>query len=613
MKQLLLFLSVMVCSSNILFAQNAQKDTVQVLGYYESGNVVGTLNEAVDAARADGTINNTVFKLTPYEVYVLSRSIFMSIGQNLEIVAPKPLRAGDADPQTVQNSAPPQIVWTQETIDRQYIIQTYGNVVLKNIWVRYADLLGGQVSCSITFEDSSAVQGDDQESGYFEGVIFDYCPIGSEAGGAITVKADHFIGEFQDCYFRNLSDNHFQYYGRAISFPFQSTGFHYDSLLFENCTFTNLSRIVMMEGGEYGSDVRLNHCTLLNGVEWVIQTQGISETLSITNSIFVNPYMFGHRAVDVCDDNQDFDDYENGLCDSPGGGLINGITAVDSLAIEVPFTDYDRKMYIGNNAYMYQDWYLAWYRDCTWCQDLIRTRRSEELRNPSPMLGAAEIAFIDSTDENGNKVFTTLNVDWPTIFDADPVFMVPPINEDTLKLFIQGRWGTGLDIDWSYYPNSGFLQLWPLPENLAYTNADYMTAAMGNFPLGDLNWFPEQRAAWGAQKDAEWVSIDNFLNNGVTSVKQADGSLPAGYSLGQNYPNPFNPTTNIEYSISTSGHVSLKVFNNLGQEVATLFEGNRQAGKHVATFDGSGLASGVYLYRLESGNVSLAKKFVLMK
>jgi hypothetical protein len=140
-----------------------------------------------------------------------------------------------------------------------------------------------------------------------------------------------------------------------------------------------------------------------------------------------------------------------------------------------------------------------------------------------------------------------------------------------------------------------------------------MTAAMGNFPLGDLNWFPEQRAAWGAQKDAEWVSIDNFLNNGVTSVKQADGSLPAGYSLGQNYPNPFNPTTNIEYSISTSGHVSLKVFNNLGQEVATLFEGNRQAGKHVATFDGSGLASGVYLYRLESGNVSLAKKFVLMK
>ena len=91
MKRILLFLAVMFCLSTLSFAA---KDTVNVPGFYESGGVApdnyGTLNDAIDAARTNGTINNTVFKLTPYDVYVLSRSIFMSFGENLEIVAPKP-------------------------------------------------------------------------------------------------------------------------------------------------------------------------------------------------------------------------------------------------------------------------------------------------------------------------------------------------------------------------------------------------------------------------------------------------------------------------------------------------------------------------------------------
>src|SRR3990172_5099270 len=150
MKQRLLILLVMLCLSSLL---HAQKDTVSVQGYYATGGTYGTLNDAIETAITNGTINNTVFKLAPFEIYVLSRSIYLDHGQNLEIVAPKPLRAGDADAQTVQNSAPPQIVWTEEGIDRQYIIQSYGDVVLKNVWVRYADILGNKVSSSITFEN----------------------------------------------------------------------------------------------------------------------------------------------------------------------------------------------------------------------------------------------------------------------------------------------------------------------------------------------------------------------------------------------------------------------------------------------------------------------------
>lgn len=612
MKHSLLFLLVMLCFSSMLYAQ---KDTVSVQGYYESGNQYGTLNDAIDAAIANGTINTTVFKLTPYEIYVLNRSIYLDHGQNLEIVAPKPLRAGEGTAEEVQNSAPPQIVWTEEPIDRGYIIQSYGDVVMKNIWVRYADILGNKVaSSSIVFENQQ--DANDPEQGDFDGCIFDYAGIGVEAGGAITVKANHFVGNFTNCYFRNLSDNHFQYYGRAVSFPYQSTEWHYDKLLFENCTFTNISRIVMMEGNEYGDNIHINHCTMLNSIEWVVQTQGLLRNASITNSIFVNPYVYGYRALDVCDENQDYGDFEDGLCDPPGGGLLNGITPVDSLSIVVPFTDYDRKLFVGNNVYAFTDYMKAWYTECDWCREQTRQRRPEELFHPPPMLGENEIAFIDSTDALGNKAFKTLNVDWSTIYDVSPDFIVEATNQDTFLLFVRYKWNSNADVDWSYRPEAGFNQTWPLPENLAYNNIAYQTAAMGGFPLGDLNWYPDKLEAWKAQRDAEWTTINNWLTYGTpnpSSVKETAGPVPTNYSLEQNYPNPFNPTTQIEYSIPTAGFVSLKVFNALGQEVATIFSGHQKPGKYVATFDASGLSSGVYMYRLQADGVSIIKKLLLME
>ncbi|HLG38578.1 MAG TPA: T9SS type A sorting domain-containing protein [Chitinophagaceae bacterium] len=616
MKQLLLFLSVMVCLSSTLYAQ---KDTVAVPGFYESGAIApdnyGTLNNAIETAIANGTINNTVFKLTPYEAYVLSRSIFIDHGQSLEIVAPKPLRAGDGTPEEVQNSAPPQIMWTEEAIDRAYIIQSYGDVTVKNVWFRYADFLGSKVSSSITFENQNADA--DPEIGNFDGCLFDYDGIGSEAAGAICVKADHFVGNFQNSYWRNNSDNHFRYYGRAISFPYQSSGWHYDSLLFENCTFTNLGRIVMQEGNEYGDNVHINHCTMLNSLEWVFQSAGWIRNASITNSIFLNPSVLGYRALDVCDDNQDYDDFEDGLCDPPGGGLINGITAVDSFGFTVPFTDFDRKIFIGNNAYAFSQYLLDWYKGCGWCKTQIQQRHPEELYNPSPMLGEDEIAFIDSVDGDNNKVFKTMNVDWNTIFDADPDFIVEATNEDTFLIFVEYKWSTAADVDWSYEPYAAFKQVWPLPENMAYNNAAYQTAAMGNLPLGDLNWWPAQLPAWEAQRDAEWTTINNWLNygdpNGPSGVREILGVIPDEYALQQNYPNPFNPVTNIQYSIPVSGNVSLIIYNSLGQLVATIFNGDQQAGSYIAEFDASGLASGIYMYQLQSGNVTLTKKFVLMK
>ena len=99
----------------------------------------------------------------------------------------------------------------------------------------------------------------------------------------------------------------------------------------------------------------------------------------------------------------------------------------------------------------------------------------------------------------------------------------------------------------------------------------------------------------------------------ITFVDNKTKIAPSVFELNQNYPNPFNPITNIEYSIPVSSRISLNVYNSYGQIVAILFEGYQKAGTHVAEFNASGLTSGVYIYRLESGNAYLAKKFILMK
>jgi len=98
----------------------------------------------------------------------------------------------------------------------------------------------------------------------------------------------------------------------------------------------------------------------------------------------------------------------------------------------------------------------------------------------------------------------------------------------------------------------------------------------------------------------------------VTSVREV-GGLPDGFALEQNYPNPFNPTTNIRYSIPNSSFVTLKVYDMLGKEVATLMDGEQTAGSYVADFDAAALANGVYVYRLQAGSFSSAKKMVVLK
>ncbi len=101
----------------------------------------------------------------------------------------------------------------------------------------------------------------------------------------------------------------------------------------------------------------------------------------------------------------------------------------------------------------------------------------------------------------------------------------------------------------------------------------------------------------------------------ITSVSNDGKKVPSRFSLSQNYPNPFNPTTTITYDIpaGTYGHTSLRVYNILGREVATLVNETKAAGTYHVTFDASKLPSGIYFYRLQSGSFTQTKKLVVLK
>lgn len=96
-------------------------------------------------------------------------------------------------------------------------------------------------------------------------------------------------------------------------------------------------------------------------------------------------------------------------------------------------------------------------------------------------------------------------------------------------------------------------------------------------------------------------------------VVQNDGRKPSTFQLYQNYPNPFNPSTVIRYSLPANGNVVLKVYNVLGNEVATLVNEKKEGGTHAVEFDGSTLPSGIYTYRIQSGEFTATKKLLLLK
>ena len=107
------------------------------------------------------------------------------------------------------------------------------------------------------------------------------------------------------------------------------------------------------------------------------------------------------------------------------------------------------------------------------------------------------------------------------------------------------------------------------------------------------------------------INVDT--NDIPTSIGNNQNLSLSDFKLYQNYPNPFNPETSINYMLPESGFVSLKVYNVMGKNVATLVNNKQENGNYEVTFNGENLPSGIYFYRLEANGTTINKKMILLK
>ncbi|MFA7361757.1 MAG: T9SS type A sorting domain-containing protein, partial [Candidatus Kapaibacterium sp.] len=128
--------------------------------------------------------------------------------------------------------------------------------------------------------------------------------------------------------------------------------------------------------------------------------------------------------------------------------------------------------------------------------------------------------------------------------------------------------------------------------------------------LGGNNFFGATATDQMYVDDYSYMPNANWI---ITGVTQNGNTVPTEYALSQNYPNPFNPTTKINFALPKSGLVTMKVYDILGKEVATLVNEVRNAGSYTLDFNASNLTSGTYFYRLESNGFVGTKKMMLVK
>jgi hypothetical protein len=256
--------------------------------------------------------------------------------------------------------------------------------------------------------------------------------------------------------------------------------------------------------------------------------------------------------------------------------------------------------------------------------------------------------YFFSTDSVRQCLLWNANVDSTILADnnfkigrcygqLDPRFTSPPNNVDSMIAWDQGFWSTPqpttaplwnvqrvITFDLSDMP----VLHWPPQFNFSYSNDTLLTAGTDGLPLGDLNWFPTQKATYlanratyiAALQDSVANATDVYIPGNIESfwviplpvgVKPINSTIPERYSLSNNYPNPFNPTTTFEFGLPEKSNVTLSVFNILGQKVLEVST-NYDAGNYSYNFDASKLSSGVYIYSMKATTAS-GKNFVQSK
>ncbi len=224
----------------------------------------------------------------------------------------------------------------------------------------------------------------------------------------------------------------------------------------------------------------------------------------------------------------------------------------------------------------------------------------------------------------------------------EPMFANNPSKLDSMLAWCNYYWAGTLGIsglttwpDWRIqvavtYDDQGQPILhWPQDFDLSYTNDTLLTAGTDGLPLGDLNWFPNAKATYEANRATYIAALQDSMTNAtfvyvpgdslsafitkdnLTGVETYSSNVPNQYYLSNNYPNPFNPSTTIRFGLPEQSEVTLSIFNILGQKVLEVTEKSLAAGEHLYNFNASRLSSGVYIYNIHAVGVNGKRLFCI--
>lgn len=247
----------------------------------------------------------------------------------------------------------------------------------------------------------------------------------------------------------------------------------------------------------------------------------------------------------------------------------------------------------------------------------------------------ANVWITSNTGANWAKVSSTLPYRWITRVAFDPV------NENIAYVTFNGlKWrdpqphvfrtvnkGQSWNDISSNLPDApvNAFAIDPLRTNLLFVGSDvgayystntgqswsFLGSGLPMVSVYDLKIHPTARYLVAGTHGRSMYKIDLA---GIIGINSSANNIASGFSLGQNYPNPFNPSTVISYNLGSKENISLTVFNALGKAVETLVNKEQNAGHYSVTFDGTGLSSGIYFYKLEAGGRLVStKRMILLK
>ena len=231
----------------------------------------------------------------------------------------------------------------------------------------------------------------------------------------------------------------------------------------------------------------------------------------------------------------------------------------------------------------------------------------------SPILYGMTSAVVTAMAQWNQHQYNDPRFATPTPALTSTAYIYGDYNPQTLPGIVGGAKTDAITNTNILGPNDqvGISKFTDLTENFSQST---VISTNDGFPIGSLIWNDTQNAGYAAAHSSELAKVlAAYFITGITVVKP-EPVVPSVFNLAQNYPDPFNPSTTIQFTVPSNGRAILKIFNLLGQEVATLFDGEATEGTyHQVQFNGSNLASGIYFSRLEFGGKMQVKKMLLLK